>query len=94
MSTVIKIGYAVVAVALAIAWHRISRARRRTHRSRIATAIRRWRQRHYDYGPNANALFADIDQHLTQALAEDPELFAGLIRLQAAIDNPQEGGTP
>lgn len=58
----------------------------------VGNAISRWRlARRYDYGPNANALWADLDAHLDDYVTADPELEAGFARLRAAVRDQQEG---
>lgn len=61
--------------------------------SLISNAVRRWRlARRYDFGPNANALWADLDDHFDDYLANNPDIAAGLSRLRAAVRDEQRKG--
>jgi hypothetical protein len=52
---------------------------------------RTYRAQHHDVGPDALRLLQELDVHLDQTAARDPELAAGLHRLHAAIHEAREG---
>lgn len=52
-----------------------------------------WRDRRHDVGPDALRLLQDVDQHLDRFVLDDPEVQAGLARLDAAVRAEHEGGT-
>jgi hypothetical protein len=54
-------------------------------------AIRAWRaDDRYDVGPDALRLFEDLDAHLDEHVAANPELAAGFDRLRTAIHEHRE----
>jgi hypothetical protein len=58
----------------------------------ISNAVRRWRlARRYDFGPRGNATWAQVDEHFDEFLADNPDIQAGLIRLESAIRKQKKG---
>ena len=56
----------------------------------VARAVRRLRAGHYD-GPDSLLLLEDLDAHLDEYVAADPQLAARFDRLRDAIRDQQEG---
>jgi len=60
-----------------------------------AAAIAAWRRdrrdEQHDVGPDALQLLDDLDAHLDQFAIDDPEVKAGLARLNAAVRDDQTG---
>ncbi|MFF7067347.1 hypothetical protein [Streptomyces pseudovenezuelae] len=57
-----------------------------------ATAVGWWRDRQHDVGPDQLRLLQDLDKHLNRTVAKDPEVKAGLARLDAAVCEGQQHG--
>jgi uncharacterized iron-regulated membrane protein len=58
----------------------------------VAGTVIWWRDRQHDVGPDALRLLEDLDAHLDGFALEDPEVQAGLARLNAAVRGEQPGG--
>lgn len=54
--------------------------------------VRWWRARRHDVGPDALHLQRDVDKYLDRLAANDPEVKAGLARLDAAVRDEQQRG--
>lgn len=79
-------GLAVAAIAWA-AWRALRKIR--------GLIRRRWHRGPHDVGPDALRLLEDLDHHLDELVATDPDLAAGFERLRnAARDEQQKGETP
>jgi hypothetical protein len=52
-----------------------------------------WRDRRHDVGADQLRLLQDLDKHLDHLAANDPEVKAGLARLDAAVRAEHEDGT-
>ncbi|MCG0066524.1 hypothetical protein L0F81_25120 [Streptomyces tricolor] len=59
--------------------------------SGISALACRWRARRDDFGPAGNRLWEEVDAHLEDVIAADPQLAAGLDRLNAAVRNQHKG---
>ncbi|KOV86102.1 MULTISPECIES: hypothetical protein [unclassified Streptomyces] len=56
----------------------------------ISALVRRRRARRDDLGPDR--LWEEVDAHLAEVIAADPQLAAGLDRLRTAVRNEQHKG--
>lgn len=54
--------------------------------------FRWWRARRHDVGADKLRLLRDLDKHLDRFVADDPEVKAGLARLDAAVQRERQEG--
>jgi len=85
----VVIGGAVIAVA--IFWTITVSVAVLIATAAIREGARRRRARQHDTSPDALRLLEDLDDHLDDVLANDPDVAAGFARLDAAIRREQQG---
>lgn len=87
MSTVSAIVATITVLAFVgavVCWRMSLVLRRSLHRDQAADTV--------DVGPDALRLLEDLDAHLDEYVAADPELAAGFGRLRDAIRDEQQKG--